>query len=196
MDIIPQKGRSMLFFFASPLESRFLNYKQVVDLTLPTVFRRYNDEKTKARTNELDNKYDQTKGKKEVVVLEPCFRRCQKLHVDFTDSIDLDLHLSEAPSMTACGQLKKDRSYIQLPNDENLFLLYNRYQEEGHLAVDDEDRTFRGLKDKAPIVIIPESNVKLHSRCMLVRKNSAGEAVDLLDGDLEKASAYFLRMQL
>jgi hypothetical protein len=39
-----QKGRSMLFLFESPLESRFLNIKQVVNLTLPFDARRNEDE--------------------------------------------------------------------------------------------------------------------------------------------------------
>ena len=30
-----QKGRSMLFLFESPIKARFMNYKQVVNLTLP-----------------------------------------------------------------------------------------------------------------------------------------------------------------
>ena len=37
-----QKGRSMLFRFESPLKSKFINYKQVVNLTLPYMIRREN----------------------------------------------------------------------------------------------------------------------------------------------------------
>ena len=32
-----QKGRSMLFLFESPIKTRVMNYKWVVDLTLPFV---------------------------------------------------------------------------------------------------------------------------------------------------------------
>jgi len=43
MDIIPQKGRSMLYLFESPIKTRFMYYKWVVVLTLPFLLgRRYN----------------------------------------------------------------------------------------------------------------------------------------------------------
>ena len=40
---------------------------------------------------------------------------------------DIDLTMSEAPSMTAAGQIKIDRTFVSIPAAENLFLLYNQY---------------------------------------------------------------------
>ena len=161
-----------------------------------TVFRRVNNKKTKERAKELDDKYNRKKGKNLAVILEPCFRRCHKAYLNLHDVMNLDIMLSEAPSMTALGQIKRDRTYVRLPNAENLFLIYNRYQEERHLALDGEDREYGPLRDGDPIVKIPEENMEIHSRCLLVRIKPDGEMENLCEEDFQKASTYFYRMQL
>ena len=102
--------------------------------------------------------------------------------------------MSEAPSMTVCGQIPIDRTYIRIPNANNLFLLYNRYQEEWHLKLDEEDAG--RYRNTDPLMIIPEENLQIHSRCMLVRKDDSGNIEDLRNGDLEHIKKWFYQMQL
>ena len=160
------------------------------------VFRRVNDRQTKERSAELSEKYDRTKGKYLVAVLEPFCRRCERMHIDLKNDQDFDLTLSEAPSMTVCGQIKIDRTYIRIPDTENLFLIYNKYQEERHLKQYEERKVHGHPGDADPIVIIPEENIEIHSRCLLVRLGASGEPENLQEDDLEKAWKYIFRMRL
>lgn len=166
------------------------------------IFRRKNDKKAMARAKELDDKYDPKKGKSSVIIFEPHFRKYIKCNiVKDLDSNDIDMHLSEAPSMTALGQLEINRTFIPVPGEENLYLLYNQSQEAWHLQ-NEKDR-IEWLKSKnnnvesepEPIIVIPEENIKIHSRSMLVRKNEANELVDVQPGDLEKVIRYLNKMQ-
>ena len=130
-----------------------------------------------------------------VIVLEPCFRKYHGLLVERTpESKMLDLDLSEAPSMTACGQLGIDRTFVPVPGEKNLYFLYNKYQEEWHLQNDKEEEGRGCSRDTEPIVIIPEENIQIHSRSMIIRLDSAGIPEDLRDDDFEKAQKYLHRM--
>ena len=93
------------------------------------------------------------KGCVRVIVLEPCFRKYHGLLVERTpESKKLDLDLSEAPSMTACGQLGIDRTFVPVPGEKNLYFLYNKYQEEWHLQNDKEEEGRGCSRDPEPTV--------------------------------------------
>ena len=94
------------------------------------IFQRRNDRETRKRVAELNDK-----GKVQALLLEPCFRRCHDVNVDLRNQWDVDIMLSEAPSMTACGQIETDRTFIRIPHTENLFIIYNRFQEERRLKM-------------------------------------------------------------
>ena len=160
------------------------------------VFRRRNGKETKKRAAELDDKYDMKKGRARTFILEPHGRKCQEKYIEKSlDQDDLDLMMSEAPSMTVCGQLKIDRAFIPVPNAENVFFVYNPYQEEWHLQNVEKKKEWGHKADTEPVVIIPEENIRIHSRCVLVRTNSSGELEDLSDEDWEKAKEYINQMR-
>ena len=159
------------------------------------VFRRKNDKGAKRRAAELSDKYDKRKGCVHVIVLEPYFRKYHGLSVERNlESRKLNLDLSEAPSMTACGQLGIDRTFVPIPGEENLYFLYNKHQEKWHLQNDKEYEEFGHPRDTEPIIIIPEENIQIHSRSMIIRLDSAGVPEDLRNGDFEKAKEYLHRM--
>ena len=158
------------------------------------VFKRINNRETRERAAQIDEQHNPVRGKTVVGILEPHTRRCHRAYVDLLDERSIDLMMSEAPSMTVCGQILIDRTYVRIPDTDNLFLLYNRYQEEWHLELDEEDvGRYRNME---PLMIIPEENLQIHSRCMLVRKDSSGCIEDLRDGDLENVQKYFHQLQL
>lgn len=98
------------------------------------VFVRKSDLRTRERTAGLSEKHDPNKGKVTAIVLELCYREYQEIPVDpsVRKAIgDIDMTMSEAPSMTAAGQIKIDRTFVPVPAAQNLFLLYNKYQESG-----------------------------------------------------------------
>ena len=141
------------------------------------------------------DKYDKRKGCVHVIVLEPYFRKYHGLSVERNlESRKLNLDLSEAPSMTACGQLGIDRTFVPIPGEENLYFLYNKHQEKWHLQNDKEYEEFGHPRDTEPIIIIPEENIQIHSRSMIIRLDSAGVPEDLRNGDFEKAKEYLHRM--
>ena len=155
------------------------------------VFRRRNDRAAKRRAAELSDKYDMRKGCVRAVDLEPCFRRYHDIFVERDlESKDLDFNLSEAPSMTACGQIRIDRTFVE----ENLYFLYNKCQEEWHLQKDRKHEKWGSSRDTEPIVIIPEENIQIHSRSMIIRLDSAGVPENLRNDDFEKAREYLHRM--
>ena len=164
---------------------------------LDPVFVRKNNKRTKERAAELDDKYDEKKGKVKVVLLESYFRRCTEKYIDSSmDNRGIDIIISEAPSMTCCGQIKIGRSFIPVPGTENLYIFYNPYQEEWHRKRVEERSRLSRPEDKEPIVIIPEMELSIHSKCMLVRKESDDRLGNLKEGDFEAARNYLNRMQL
>ena len=159
------------------------------------VFRRRNDRAAKRRAAELSDKYDMRKGCVRAFDLEPCFRKYHDIFVKRDlESKNLDFDLSEAPSMMACGQLGIDRTFVPVPGEENLYFLYNKCQEEWHLQKDRKHEKWGSSRDTEPIVIIPEENIQIHSRSMIIRLDSAGVPENLRNDDFEKAREYLHRM--
>lgn len=165
---------------------------------LEPVFVRRNDKRTRERAAGLSEKHDPNKGMVTAIVLEPCYRKYQEILVDpsLKKAIgDIDLAMSEAPSMTAAGQIKIDRTFVPVPAAENLFLLYNKYQEEWHLQINEKHRNSGHSRDESPVFAIPEENFAVHSCCLIVRKDDSGRIVNLEKDDLEKAKKYMERME-
>ena len=160
------------------------------------VFRRINNRATRERAAELDAKYDTKRGKALTLVLEPCFRRCDRMYVDFHDKREPDMALSEAPSMTALGKIKADRTFVRLPNTENLYLIYNRYQEERCLKGREKGEELGRFRGDSPIVSIPENDLHIYSRSLVVRMNTSGAIEDLQDGDIDKIRPFLCDMEL
>ena len=159
------------------------------------VFRRRNDKAAKRRAAELSDQYDMRKGCRRAVLLEPCFRKYHDIFVVRNlESKELDISLSEAPSMTACGQIGIDRTFIPVPGEENLYFLYNKYQEERHIQRDKEMEGRGRSRDTDPVIIIPRENIQIHSRSMVIRLDSAGMPEDLRDDDFDKVKEYLHRM--
>ena len=83
---------------------------------------------------------------------------------------------------------KINRTIVKIPNTDNV-IVYNKYQEEEEL-----NRKEKLLKDKnyilKPLVVIPEENIELYSRCIVGRINADGELESLKSGDYEKIVKY------
>ena len=160
------------------------------------VFRRRNDKAAKRRAAELSDQFDKRKGCVRAVLLEPCFRKYHDIFVERNlESKNLDVSLSEAPSMMVCGQIGIDRTFIPVPGEESLYFLYNKYQEEWHLQRDKEKQKRGRSGDTDPVIIIPRENIQIHSRSMVIRLDSAGMLEDLRDDDFDKVKEYLHRMR-
>ena len=159
---------------------------------LEPVFVRKNDKHTKERAAELSARYDGTTEKVTCLVLEPAYRRCEESFVTPFDQKDIDMLMSAAPSMTAMGQLRTDKTFVRVPHTDNLFLLYNRFQEEWFLQTHN-DSEFSGKKI-TPVIAIPEEHLEVCSRCLIVRKDNSGQIINLQEGDLEKVKEYMVQM--
>lgn len=160
---------------------------------LEPVFVRRNDKHVKERAAELSEKYDWTKEKVTCLILEPTFRRFEETLVNPFDSKDIDMLMSAAPSMTATGQLKTDRTFVRVPHTDNLFLLYNKFQEEWYLQ--NKKDSGHSKKVFAPVIAIPEEHIEVYSRCLIVRKDDSGQIVNLQEGDAEKVKGYLVQME-
>lgn len=82
-----------------------------------------------------------------------------------------------------------NRTIVNIPNAENLVIVYNKYAEENELnrkkeLLDNKDYVLK------PLVVIPEENIELYSRCIVCRINADGELESLQNGDYEKFVNY------
>ena len=84
---------------------------------------------------------------------------------------------------------KIDRTIINVPNADNIVIVYNKYEEEKEL-----NRKEKLLRDKnyelKPLVVIPEENIVLYSRCIVTRIDEHGELVSLEADDTKKFMEY------
>ncbi len=110
---------------------------------------------------------------------------------------DIDVLMSEAPSMTICGGIGIDRTFVPIPDTEGLFLVYNSHQEKWHLEMSEKHGAFQGGREgqpEEPVIVIPEAQVAVYSRCLIVRKGADGKLVSLQEGDLDAARRYMANM--
>lgn len=71
-----------------------------------------------------------------------------------------------------------DRTIIHVPNTDNVVIVYNKYEEN---KIDSNAR---------PLVIIPENDIKIYSRCIVCRMNNDGEFESLQNNDYNKFMKY------
>ena len=84
---------------------------------------------------------------------------------------------------------KIDRTLIPIPGTDNLFLVYNKYQEEEKIQRKEELRNEKGI-NMQPLAVIPEMGLVLYSRCIVCRMNEKGEYEDLQEEDFIKFMQY------
>lgn len=166
------------------------------------IYVRKNDKHTRERAAELTDKHDGKKGKVTTLIMEPTFRSYHLSYIDPSKQddhchcMDLDFAMSEAPSMTALGQVKIDRTFIAIPGTDKLFFVYNKYQEERHLQkVKEGIMGCMREEEKDPIISIAEGNIAVHSRCLLVRRDDSGRITNLQEGDIDRAKPYMVKMK-
>lgn len=82
-----------------------------------------------------------------------------------------------------------NRTIISVPNTDNIVIVYNKYEEEKRLK-DKEEYFAKDNYELKPVVVIPENNIKLYSRCIVCRMNGNGELESLEKGDYEKFVNY------
>ncbi len=159
------------------------------------IFVRRNDKATQKRAKEIDDKYNPTKGCITAIVFEPCYRRIQETYIRVSDDMELDMVMSEAPSMTCCGQIKIDRTFVPIPHADGLYIVYNKHQEQWHMEVTRKEYGYGLHTDNAPLIIIPEHKIEIHSRCLLVRMSEKGKLENLHATDLESVQRFLNRLQ-
>ena len=164
---------------------------------LDPIFVRRNDKKTRERADEISRKYEKKENEyRTVVILDPDYRQYTKAEIRYEKEGCLDIELSQAPSMTVCGDIKIDRTFIPVPNTENIFLLYNKYQEEWHLKnIEDWPIRLEKSEETEPLVNFKEEGIAVYSRCMFVRKNETGEIENLMEEDLEKIECHLINLE-
>ncbi len=84
---------------------------------------------------------------------------------------------------------KVDRTIVNIPNTDNIVIVYNKYEEEYELNKKERLFNENGYELK-PLVVIPEENIKLYSRCIACRMNEHGELESLNDEDFEDIMNY------
>lgn len=84
---------------------------------------------------------------------------------------------------------KVDRTFIPIPNTENIVILYNKYNEEEWLKKKKDFLENKNYVAK-PLAFIPEKNLEIYSRCIVCRINDEGGVESLEEGDYEKFVKY------
>lgn len=82
-----------------------------------------------------------------------------------------------------------DRVIINIPNTENLVLIYNQCAEEYR-----KEQIKRYFKEDGyvaqPLVSIPEENIEIYSRCIICRKTDDNHFVAFENVDFDKVLKY------
>ena len=86
---------------------------------------------------------------------------------------------------------KLDRTMIPIPGSDNLYLVYNKYQEEERLREKEQFLKEKEIKIHS-LAIIPERDIVLYSRCIVCRMNEEGEFEDLENEDYIKFMQYLV----
>lgn len=86
---------------------------------------------------------------------------------------------------------KIDRTFIKVPNTNNLVFAYNKYQEEEKIELKKELFEINNIELR-PTLIIPEYELTLYSRCIVCRIDEDGELCSLEDEDFEKFMEYLV----
>ena len=94
-------------------------------------------------------------------------------------------------SLSLMEDEKLDRTMIPIPGTDNLYLVYNKYQEEERLREKEQLLKEKEIKIH-PLAIIPERDIVLYSRCIVCRMNEKGEFEDLENEDYIKFMQYLV----
>ena len=78
---------------------------------------------------------------------------------------------------------KIDETIIEIPNTENLVLIYNKYKEEEFL----QDKENLNIK---PLIYIPEKNIKIYTCCIICRLNKDETFSSFKSEDFDKVKKY------
>lgn len=82
-----------------------------------------------------------------------------------------------------------DRTIIELPNTDNIVLVYNKHKENERREL--KERLMREENyTLKPLAVIPEENIELYSRCIACRIDERGEPESLQEGDYKKIVEY------
>ena len=84
---------------------------------------------------------------------------------------------------------KIDRTIINVPNTDNIVIVYNKYEEEKELKRKEELLKEKNYVKK-PLAVIPEENIEIYSRCIVCRINEDGEIESLQNEDYNKFMKY------
>ena len=79
-----------------------------------------------------------------------------------------------------------DRVVIEIPNTENLVLIYSKDKEE-RVRKDNEKGNFK------PLAFIKEKDIEIYSRCIVCRQNSDGHFVSFEEEDFDKVTMYLAK---
>lgn len=82
-----------------------------------------------------------------------------------------------------------NRTIVKIPNTDNIVIVYNKYQEEEELHRKEKLFSENNYELK-PLVIIPENNLKIYSRCIICRVDKHGNFESLHNEDYNKFMKY------
>lgn len=85
---------------------------------------------------------------------------------------------------------KCNQTFIKLPNAENLYVVYNKFEETE--ALEKKQKWFEedGYVTK-PLAIIPEQNFEIYSRCILCKLDENHQLCSILPEDIAYVENYF-----
>ena len=86
---------------------------------------------------------------------------------------------------TATGKLPVDRTFVRIPHTDNLFVVYNKYQEEAQRSSEKEHTDTAHERIAEPMISFPEENISVYSRSLICRMDEYGKMVDLQEDDIE-----------
>lgn len=87
---------------------------------------------------------------------------------------------------------KIDRTIINIPNTDNLVIIYNKYQEEERLKNKEEYFKEDGYVLK-PLASIPELELDIYSRCIALKMDEEGKFESLKGENAKKILKYFAK---
>lgn len=99
------------------------------------------------------------------------------------DNVNFFLKGILSPELFPSEDKTVDKKIINVPNTDNIVIVYDQNQENAYIA---EDRTDYISCE------IPEINFKIHTRCFACRIGENGELQSLENGDGEKFIEYFV----
>lgn len=79
-----------------------------------------------------------------------------------------------------------DRVIVDIPNTENLVLIYSKSREE-------ESKKEKEKYNLKPLAFITENDIEIYSRCIVCRQNDDGHFVSFEEEDFDKVTMYLAK---